>query len=150
MDQSKRGSRRNDTGGIIGLARFVEEHAEALEYDLITRTRYTIEDVGGALQWSTLRAFIHFLGPDSAVARDAQKSTGWETQLKTNAILADIYDVLSAINANLIQVGSKGRKRVKVTPYPRPGTDKARKIGKGALPIDDLREWIKERQKQHV
>jgi hypothetical protein len=32
--------------------------------------------------------------------------------------------------------------------YPRPGNDKNKKrIGKGAMPFDQLRDWIKERQK---
>jgi len=103
--------------------------------------------VGGALPWGSFRAFIQYLGTDSALARDLGKDTGWETRVKTNAILADIFDVLSAINSNLIAFASGGKKKVKTKPYPRPGADNTRKIGKGALPIPELREWIKERQR---
>ena len=76
------------------------------------------------------------------------KSTGWEHTLQTNIILADIYDILQAINANLCNFISHGKKKVKVKPYPRPGRkdDNTRRFGKGALPPDKLREWIKERQ----
>lgn len=132
---------RFDTGGIIGLAGFVLDHAEAIDYDLLTRTSYTINDIGGALSWESLRSFIKNLGTDSALARDLGKSTGWESTLKTNVILADIYDLLQVINNNLCH----SKKRIK--PYPRPGKgeDNERKIGKGALPVAELREWIRRR-----
>ena len=143
------GSERSDIGGIISLARFADEHREALEYDLLTRTRYQLDDVGGTLSWSALYSFIRHLTPDSALGRDLEKYTGWETTVKTNTILADIYDLLQVINANLCGLGSKHPTRKKIKPYPRPGKDdnNERKIGKGGLPIDKLREWI--RSKQH-
>lgn len=127
----------------MSLTKFIDEHGEALTYDLMTRTHYTIDDIGGALSWRSLYSFIKFLGTDSALARDLDKSTGWETTIKTNAILADIYDLLQVINANLVKVG--GGKTKKINPYPRPGgdEDKKRKIGKDAVPVTDLREWIR-------
>lgn len=127
----------------MSLTKFIDEHGEALTYDLMTRTHYTIDDIGGALSWRSLYSFIKFLGTDSALARDLDKSTGWETTIKTNAILADIYDLLQVINANLVKVG--GGKTKKINPYPRPGRDedKKRKIGKDAVPVTDLREWIR-------
>ena len=127
----------------MSLTKFIDEHGEALTYDLMTRTHYTIDDIGGALSWRSLYSFIKFLGTDSALARDLDKSTGWETTIKTNAILADIYDLLQVINANLVKVG--GGKTKKLNPYPRPGRDedKKRKIGKDAVPVTDLREWIR-------
>ena len=131
----------------MGLARFMQDHAGAIEYDLITRTRYTTKDVGGALPWGSFRAFIQYLGPDSALARETGNAGDWGTRIKTNAILADIYDILAAINSNLITFASGGKKKVKPKPYPRPGADNTRKIGRGALPIPELREWIKERQR---
>lgn len=142
------GSERSDIGGIISLARFADEHREALEYDLLTRTRYQLDDVGGTLSWSALYSFIHNLSTDSALARDLGKSTGWESQIKTNAILADIYDLLQVINNNLCGLGSKHPTRKKIKPYPRPGkdNDNVHKIGKGALPPDELHKWIQERQ----
>ena len=138
---------RFDTGGIIGLAGFVLDHAEAIDYDLLTRTSYTINDIGGALSWESLRSFIKHLGTDSALARDLGKSTGWESTLETNVILADIYDLLQVINNNLVAFASGGKTKKKVKPYPRPGKgeDNERKIGKGALPVAELREWIRRR-----
>lgn len=113
----------------------------------MTRTNYQIDDVGGALSWSSLRSFIKYLGGDSALAHDLGKSTGWEDTIKTNAILADIYDLLQQLNANMIAIASHKRAK-KITPYPRPGKDKdnVKKIGKGALPVNELHKWIEERQ----
>lgn len=100
--------------------------------------------MGGTLSWSSLHSFIKNLDTDSALARDLGKSTGWETTLKTNQILADIYDILQVI-AILIS-----RKRKRITPYPRPGADKdKRKIGKGAMPLNNLVEWFKRKRENY-
>lgn len=66
----------------------------------------------------------------------------WASTFKTNAILADIYDVLSQINANL--VGGFSRKRTqKPKRYPRPGDDDKRKVGKDAVSVEELDQWIR-------
>lgn len=138
---------RRDIGGIISLADFAESHHKALEYDLLTRTGYTLDDVGGRLSWSALSSFIYNLQSDSATYRDLGKTTGWEDTIKTNFILADIYDLLQVINANIIGLG--GNKHRKINPYPRPNDkdkDDVKKIGKGALPYEKLKEWFKERR----
>lgn len=104
-----------------------------------------MNDVGGTLSWSALDSFIRNLDTDSALARDLGKSTGWENTIQTNAILADLYDLMQVINANLVALGGK---KAKTKPYPRPnkGDDTKKRIGKGALPLDELKQWIKERQ----
>lgn len=109
----------------------------------MTRTRYTLDDVGGALSWRSLLAFIKYLGSDSALARDLGKSTGWEETIKTNAILADCFDLLQTMRAE--QVWWHNKKRLKTKPYPRPGADNdnKRKLGKGPVPVDELREMIR-------
>ena len=106
-----------------------------------------MDDVGGELSWFALSSFIENLDTDSALARDLKKSTGWEKTIQTNVILADIYDLLQAININLCRVGgSKQNKKVK--PYPRPfGKDNnIKKIGKDPLPYNELKDWIKRKQ----
>lgn len=146
MGRRNRKGERTDTGGIIGLAQFAQDHAEALEYDLLTRTNYTLDDVGGRLSWSALSSFVRNLGTDSALARDLGKSTDWETLITTNSILADIYDVLQAINTNIVALG--GGKKKKIKPYPRPGkdNDKKRKFGTPMPTVEGLREWIRSKQ----
>lgn len=101
--------------------------------------------MGGTLSWSSLHSFIKGLGADSAVAKDLGKHTGWEDRKKTNELLADIYDLLQVIHVDLTMLGGNRRKKIK--PYPRPGADKDnRKIGKGAMPFNELREWFRRRQ----
>jgi hypothetical protein len=82
------------------------------------------------------------------LARDLKKSTGWESTLQTNVILADIFDLLQAINSNLCAIGGSKQHR-KVKPYPRPfgkGDESTKKIGKDPLPLNQLKEWIKGKQ----
>lgn len=79
------------------------------------------------------------LDPDLAV---------WGGTAKTNAILADIFDLLAMINANLCAMGS-GKKAKKPKAYKRPGDNDKKKIGKNALPPDQLREWFENKRKQH-
>ena len=143
--------RRTEVGGIISLAQFAEAHREALDYDLMTRTHYTVDDIGGALSWSSLASFVKNLRGDSALARDLGTATGWEDTLKTNAILADIFDLLQVINNNIVALASHGKTKKTIKPYPRPGKDEnnERKIGKGALPLPQMRKWIEDRRKKH-
>ena len=72
----------------------------------------------------------------------------WSGVPKTNAILADIYDMLAMINANLCAIGS--RKQAKKPPsYPRPGDKNKQHIGgKNALPPDELRAWFEMKRKE--
>ena len=126
----------------------MNEHDEALNYDLITRTNYQLDDIGGALSWSSLHSFIKYLPGDSALAREAGEISVWDSRIKTNAMLADIYDMLQLLNANLVAFASGGKTKPKITPYPRPGREDntRRRFGKGALPLEEMRRWIKERQ----
>ena len=67
----------------------------------------------------------------------------WATLSKTNALLADIYDELAAINANLCAKGT-GKKPKRPKPYPRPfvrNTNTTKHIGT-ALPISELKKRI--------
>lgn len=140
---------RYRSGGILGLVNFVDEHYEALEYDLITSAGVELNDVGGSLSWGAFASFIKNLGMNSSTWKDTYPEFAeWDSRIITNAILADIYDVLSQINANL--VGGFGRKRPpKIKPYPRPWKKpKVRKIGSGALPVDALEKWIEEKRRK--
>ena len=125
----------------------MQTHREALSYDLLTRTSYQIDDRGEALTSASLYAFIKHLDGNSALAKDLGHSTGWETTLKTNAILADIFDMLQVIHADLVTWASGGKKKANNKPYPRPGKEenKARKLGSGAMPLNELREWFRRR-----
>lgn len=85
---------------------------------------------------------------DSALARDVNENiTIWGSTLKTNYLLADIFDVLSSIHYALIKMS--GGKASKPKPYPRPDNNKTmKKYGKGALKVNDLKDWIFKRNKK--
>ena len=131
-------------GGIVSLKKFINEHREAVEADLITSAGIELKEVGRSLSWGALASFLSNLDLDSAVWRSANPDlSDWATTLKTNIILADIYDVLSQINSNICG-GFARKKPQRIKPYPRPWLEKKKqKIGgKGALPKKELREWI--------
>lgn len=88
-------------------------------------------------------------GPESALMQELNPELSeWSGRTKTNAILADIFDMLAMINANLMAVGTrKPAKRPKL--YPRPGAkdpETTRHFGKGALPAEELREWFERKR----
>lgn len=134
---------------MIGLARAVLEHREAIEYDLLTKTGHEIDDIGRVLSWDALDSFFKHIGPDSALMQELHpEHAAWAGIPKTNMILADLYDILSQINANLVAVGS-GRPAKKPKPYPRPwknDPDEEKHFGKGALPPEELREWFEQKR----
>ena len=114
-----------------------------MTFDLITRTGYDLADVGRGLSWSALDSFVKNTPPDGALMRELRPDIAeWATLPKTNALLADIYDELAAINANLCAKGT-GKKPKRPKPYPRPGAKNTttRHIGT-PLPIEELKKRI--------
>jgi len=66
--------------------------------------------------------------------------------VKTNEILADIYDLIAIFRYEVIACLSD-RKPKKPRFYERPHKKEKTKIGKGALPKNDLKNWIKSKLK---
>ena len=125
---------------------FVSEHREAINHDLI-KCGFSLDDIGGSLTWDALGDFISRTETDSALARDLDSETArWGTQLKTNEILADLYDLIAVFRSEVAGMLT-GRKPKKIKPYKRPHKDEKKKIGKGALPRNDLRKWINSKLK---
>lgn len=119
---------------------------------MLTSIGYSAADIGKSLSWRSFKAFILNIGTDTAVARELYPDySAWGTREKTNAILADIFDVLSAINANLMAIGS-GKRPKPPKPYPRPGANNnsEKKIGKGALPVKDLEAFFERKRREHI
>ena len=101
----------------------------------MTRTGRTLTEYMqmGAAGKAALISFIKYLQPDSALykAMNPDDEYGqWLTTMKTNAILADIFDAFVQANT---------KKGHKVKPYPRPVEKQS--IGKGAIPIKDFWQW---------
>lgn len=113
-------------------------------------TGHSLDDLGRTLSWSALRSFLHHVEITGELAMELDPDLAkWAGSLKTNAILADIYDMLAMINANLCAMGS-GKRATRPKNYPRPYDNKKKTIGKNALPPDQLREWFdKKREKRN-
>lgn len=115
--------------------------------DLLIKTGHDLEDIGRTLSWSALGAFLRHPDLTSETARELEPElANWSGALKTNAILADIYDMLAMINANLCAMGS-GKRATRPKAYTRPGDKDTKKIGKNALPPDQLRAWFDKKRK---
>ena len=112
------------------------------------QTGYSLDDVGGALSWSALGAFLHTVTPDGAIAQEIEPEiAAFASRTKTNAILADIYDVLAQINANMV-AGFTRKRSSRPKRYPRPGDQGKRRMGKDSLSMDELDKWFAEKKKQ--
>ena len=133
---------------MIGLAEFISEHREAVERDLLG-TGYSLNDVGASLSWDALKSFLTYVKPDSAIYRELHPELSeWSTTLRTNVILADIYDQLSITNA-LIRTILSRKKSKQPDPYKRPWVknDRTQRIGKKPLgSVKEMKEWIRQRQ----
>lgn len=118
---------------------------------MLTQTGHELNDIGRTLSWDALDSFLSNLGAESALVREMRPGVEtWGTTLKTNMILADIWDVLAMINANIVAVGThKPAKNPK--PYPREwrkDPEHEQHIGSGGLPPDELRKWFEEKRKE--
>ena len=129
------------SGGILSLVQIIEEHDRALEYDLMTRTGRTLDEYlqMGAAGRIALISFINYLPPDSALSQELNpkdETAAWFTTMKTNAILADIFDAFVAANT---------KKGTKPKAYPRPQAKQT--IGNGAIPVSQFWDWWHEQEK---
>lgn len=120
-----------DSGGIFGLLDLLEEHWEALDYDLLT-LGLDIRRIGHPdLDWRRLRAVVTFLPSTSAFARSVNgPAAAWTVG---DYLLAQAVDALHA--ANWQRAGGKGQRP---KPVPRPGkTSKStgQRFGTAAVPL---------------
>lgn len=91
------------------------------------------------LPWGTLKAFLGTVKPESALAAELEPDIAeWSTRLKTNRILADIWDALAALCAIVAAKGT-GKKPQSIPDYPRPWRQKE-KAFKTVMTVDS---WLK-------
>ena len=139
--------KRQAAGKIIGLAVLLTEHGEAIEADLVA-AGWTLDDVPARLPWRSFYAYVAHLPNDSALKRELNGENGeWSTLLKTNAILADLYDLLSGFATAFAK--SRGGHPKAPKPYKRPGAQSGQQhIGSGAVPHGTFMEWWEEKSKR--
>ena len=118
----------------------------------MTRTGYTIADVGGALSWASLRHFVENLDGDSRFFRETHPEEAeylaWSEPQRVPWVLADIVDELRIIQYMFEAAHSKkGHKPKRPKPYRRPGVSDAalgeKRIGKEPIPATSFDGWWK-------
>ncbi len=106
----------------------------------MTKTRYLLRDIGGALPMSALLSFVRYLPPDSALKREMEPDNEWLSGMRNDMLLAAIYDQLSSIQYSYLR--AHGAKPKKPKPLARPGVkDGAQRVGKDPIPIANFDEW---------
>lgn len=134
--------RQHHSGGILGLCELIDEHAEAIEYDLLSLGLDSRQIGTPDLDWWRLKAVIKNLPQGSALHR-AINGTDALWGLPEH-LLATIADALHM--GNWQRGGGKGRRP---KPISRPGNErkKVTKIGGGTtMTMAQARAWLDKRR----
>lgn len=102
------------------------EHYGAVDYDLMTLTRWTVDDLGGALPWGRLARFLRNLPADSATCREITGDTApWLDGRKVAPLLADLIDAVNLLRYEfaLSNTPKDKTKPNQLPPYPRPNAE---------------------------
>lgn len=116
-----------------------------LEYDLMCRTRFTLDDLGRGLTWRALFSFVMHLDSQSctwkAMHKDKMTSSLWESPRIVPQLLATLVDELRRME--YLYASSKSKHKLKEPmPIERPGvkTDK-KKLGQEPISVKDFDKW---------
>ena len=114
------------------------EHAEALDYDLMTRVGVRLRDVPRTIGWDGVLVVTRHLPSDSALVRSMHPEyDGWSRE---QMMLADIYDAIREVQWQVAAVLAKSRPR-DPQPYPRPWDKRSMQYGSGAIPVSEFWDW---------
>lgn len=107
----------------------------------MTRTRYTLDDLGAELPERALFAFLRRLPAESETAVELSPDGGWS---RTDMLLARLCEGVEMLT--WIEV-CKGMKRSKRPPrpkrIPRPGvSDDVHRIGRGPISVSEFDKWF--------
>ena len=106
----------------------------------MTRTRYLLRDIGGALPEGALLAFVRHLPPDSALKCEIDPDNVWLSGIHSDMLLAAIADQLAGFEYAYLK--ANGAKPRKPKPIPRPGvSDGTQRIGREAIDIAQFNDW---------
>lgn len=124
------------SGGISGLIGLIQEHREAIRYDLFLVGR-SLDDLGVTFSWTDFAAFVKFALPTSQLAIS---TVGYEPWLRSEVLLATLIDTVRA--GNWQRGGGKGPrpKPIKIPGY----GPKERTFGT-ATDIDTVRSYLEAR-----
>ena len=137
---------RSRRGGIFTLARTIDKYGEVVDYDLLTRTGYTLRDwESGRLDSRSLFRFIKGLGSDSAFYRashpDDAQTLAWVNGDATCALIAELIDVVR-MSANTLAYKGTGKRPPRLEPYQRPwNRAKQQRYGRKPIPISQFEKW---------
>lgn len=127
----------------------LHDHGGALDYDLMTRTAYTLDDVGGRLQVRSLAHFLQHLPPESATVRalrpDDEERVAWETGRVETQLLAILIDELRGMQWMYAKANSKGTvTRPKAFPTPWSDGDETgvTRYGSDPIPVGEFDAWF--------
>lgn len=113
----------------------------------MTRTAYTLDDLGEGLSEVALLNFCQHLPATSELFKELYPEEAKDADWQNNAILpqlvATLIDELRVFQWMFAQ--SKSKRNIKnkfPEPIKRPGiTDKTKKYGKDPIPVSDFKSW---------
>lgn len=128
------GGVRHERGGILAVLTLLEEHGEAVEFDLIGLGLRLRDCPSPGFNWRDLWVICRRLGRDSELYKsmNPEDDTAWSV---TDYLLAMVAD-----NTAFRLWQAAGGKGKKPKPVPRPGDVK--KYSGDALPVADMADWL--------
>lgn len=130
------GPGRGHTGKILGLLDLIDDHGEAIEFDLIT-LGLRLRNLGSKnFSWRDLYVIVTHLPASSATHRSVlgDEETEWTL---TNHLLAGIAEGIGWLKWAKTKDGERNRNQPKQ--IPRPGVkDETHRITGTAEPIEDI------------
>lgn len=132
------GGCERDGGGIFYLVDLIDEHPEAVEYDLITHG-LRLRDLGtDKLMWRDLLVIVQMQPRSSALTRVKEpEAAEWGL---VEHLLAEIADM------SHIRVWQSGRQRKsdQPKPIPRPGVESTQKTvhKHDVMAVSDMADWL--------
>jgi len=106
----------------------------------LTRTHYTLDDIGGELPERALLSFLRRLPAESETVSELSQLGGWSRTEMLLARICEGIEVLAWLTANGGKPKSKQTERPKR--IVRPGVEPdERRIGRGSISISDFMDW---------
>lgn len=131
-----------EPGGTLSLLSLIEEHSEAIEFDLLERKyrlRWLDDPAGNDFNWRDLWVLVRHLGPDSAlhIAMHGRQESEWTL---ANHLLAMTVENTSLLVWMKTKDAQRDHPMNRPKPIFRPGVedDSKKTIGGDTLVIEDM------------